>query len=79
MMSLGKIVLVSRQGGQREIVEDGVNGFIFDHDHPWTFSKQLNRILSLDKKEREIISANAVQKECRRIILKKFTPKKLKK
>jgi glycosyltransferase involved in cell wall biosynthesis len=72
MMSLGKIVLASRQGGQREIVEDGINGFIFDHDQPETFSKQLNRILDLDRKERDIISGNAVQK-----VLSLYNPQKI--
>jgi len=72
MMALGKIVLVSRQGGHREVVDDGINGFIFDHDHPETFAKQLNRILNLDKKERDLISVNAMQK-----VLSLYSPKKI--
>jgi len=72
MMALGKIVLASRQGGQREIVDDGINGFIFDHDRPETFSKQLKRILALDKKEREIISGNALQK-----VVSLYNPRKI--
>lgn len=62
MMSLGRIVLVSRQGGQSEVVEDGVDGFIFDHNEPVTFATQLERILKLDKTERSRIAANAVLK-----------------
>ena len=72
MMALGKIILVSRQGGHREIVDDGINGFIFDHDQPETFGKQLKRILHLDRKERDVISANAMQK-----VRSLYNPKKI--
>jgi glycosyltransferase involved in cell wall biosynthesis len=72
MMALGKIVLVSRQGGQREIVDEGINGFIFDHNLPKTFFKQLNRILNLDPKERDMIARNAVQK-----IISSYGPDKI--
>jgi glycosyltransferase involved in cell wall biosynthesis len=62
MMALGKIVLVSKQGGQSECVEDGKNGFVFDHDVPETFYRQLEHILSLNKEDSAIISDNAIQK-----------------
>jgi glycosyltransferase involved in cell wall biosynthesis len=62
MMGLGNIVLVSKQGGQSEIVQDGVNGFVFDHEQPETFAKQLKRILALTKEERSSISKNAITK-----------------
>ena len=42
MMALGRIVLVSKQGGQSEIVENGIDGFIFDHENPETFFNQLD-------------------------------------
>jgi glycosyltransferase involved in cell wall biosynthesis len=47
-MGLGKTVLVSRQGGQAELIEEGVNGFLFDHHVPGSFVEQLGRILALD-------------------------------
>ena len=33
-MAMGKIVLTSVQGGQAEMIENGVNGFLFDHEVP---------------------------------------------
>lgn len=62
MMALGKVLLVSKQGGQYEVIEDGKDGFIFDHDQPATFAAQLQRILHLSKAEREKISQNAIAK-----------------
>lgn len=47
-MSLGKTVLASVQGGQAEMIKDGTNGFVFDHEQPETFSQKLLHILSLD-------------------------------
>jgi len=62
MMALGKIVLVSQQGGHAEIVEDGTDGFIFDHERPDTFAKKLHAILALSEADRNRISTNARQK-----------------
>lgn len=62
MMALGKVLLVSKQGGQVEVIEDGVDGFVFDHEQPQTFEEQLLKILQLDKTEREKIKGNAIQK-----------------
>jgi glycosyltransferase involved in cell wall biosynthesis len=62
MMTLGRIVLVSKQGGQSEIVENGVDGFVFDHEKPLTFFNQLETILALDDKQKETISERAIQK-----------------
>jgi glycosyltransferase involved in cell wall biosynthesis len=47
-MSAGKVVLTSVQGGQKEITEDGVDGFLFDHEKPETFAEKLKHILSLN-------------------------------
>jgi len=46
-MSLGKIVLASIQGGQQEMIDKGINGFLFDHTKPGDFEQQLSFILSL--------------------------------
>ncbi|NCU06229.1 MAG: glycosyltransferase, partial [Chitinophagaceae bacterium] len=62
MMGMGKLVLVSEQGGHREIVRDGIDGFIFDHNQKESFSKKLNQILQLDKADLQIISDNAVKR-----------------
>lgn len=50
-MSLGKIVLASVQGGQREMLENGVSGFLFDHHEPASFGRQLKNILSLTEEQ----------------------------
>jgi glycosyltransferase involved in cell wall biosynthesis len=62
MMALGKIVLASKQGGQSEVIENGIDGFIFDHEEPGTFFNQLNTILKLGEKDRKDISQRAIKK-----------------
>jgi len=58
-MSLGKVVLASIQGGQREMIEDDVNGFLFDHREPSSFGKQLKKIISSPEDRIRQIGANA--------------------
>lgn len=58
-MSLGKVVLVSKQGGQNEMIEEGVSGFSFDHDIPATFAEQLKKIVLLDDETIQQIGLNA--------------------
>ena len=60
-MSLGKVVLASRQGGQREMIEDGVSGFLFDHNEPGSFKQQLLKILALSDEEMQRIGIRACQ------------------
>jgi glycosyltransferase involved in cell wall biosynthesis len=60
-MSLGKVVLVSRQGGQREMVEQGVSGFIFDHDKTGSFRRELEAILALSDQDILEIGSRARQ------------------
>ncbi|MEW6108505.1 MAG: glycosyltransferase [Nitrospirota bacterium] len=62
MMSLGLVVLVSKQGGQAEIITDGTDGFIFDHEQPDSFVTQLNRILKLTDAQRAAIGTNAIKR-----------------
>lgn len=62
MMALGRIVLVSKQGGQSEVIENGIDGFVFDHKKPETFFEQLDTILHLEDKQRETISLMAMRK-----------------
>ncbi|HET9429930.1 MAG TPA: glycosyltransferase, partial [Chitinophagaceae bacterium] len=61
-MALGKIVLASKQGGQAEVIEDGQDGFIFDHDEPLSFSQQLTRILGMKVAEKVEVEKRAIQK-----------------
>ncbi len=62
MMALGRIVLVSKQGGQSEVIENGIDGFVFDHEDPGTFFCQLDTILKLSEEQRESISIQAIKK-----------------
>lgn len=67
VMGQGKIVLASNQGGQSEIIENKVDGFLFDHHEPASFKNQLKNILSLPDKYLQEISQKAlikVQNEC---------------
>lgn len=50
-MHLGKIVLASVQGGQREMIEDGENGFLFDHQQAGSFKARLLFILELNDEQ----------------------------
>ena len=58
-MGLGKIVLASVQGGQREMLEEGVSGFLFDHEQPGSFASQLTKILDLTNEEMQQVGAAA--------------------
>lgn len=60
MMRLGKIVIVSKQGGQAEIIIDEENGFIFDYTIPESFETTLKKVLSLLPEKRLTISQNAI-------------------
>lgn len=58
-MSMGKVVLASKQGGQQEMIIDGESGFLFDHHEPSTFETQLKKILGLQKEVLIAIGTNA--------------------
>lgn len=46
-MALGKVVLASVQGGQREMIDHGISGFLFDHNIEGDFEEKLKLIISL--------------------------------
>lgn len=48
-------------GGQSEIIEDGINGFLFDINYPSSFHEKLDIILSLSKKEISNIQKDAIR------------------
>ena len=58
-LSRGHLVLTSVQGGQTEIVQHGVNGFLFDHNTPNDLENKIKEIesLSIDKINQIRISA----------------------
>ena len=47
-MGLGKLVLASRQGGQSEIIDHGVDGLLFDHSISGDFEEKLQIALQFD-------------------------------
>ncbi|GAB2533637.1 glycosyltransferase [Rufibacter soli] len=59
-MAWGKVVLASKQGGQNEIIEDGVTGFLFDHGTSGEFEKKLLQILGLSAQEIRQIGGRAI-------------------
>lgn len=73
---MGHIVLVSKQGGQSEIIEDGVDGFIFDHEEEGSFLRQLKKVENLPEDDRAVISARARKRFGNFIILRGYMNKK---
>ncbi|HXC04083.1 MAG TPA: glycosyltransferase [Bacteroidia bacterium] len=61
-MSSGKVVLVSKQGGQAEVIDPGKDGFVFDHQVQGDFRKALETIRSLPADQIHAIGRNAIQK-----------------
>ncbi|HEY6900189.1 MAG TPA: glycosyltransferase, partial [Puia sp.] len=61
-MSLGKIVLASVQGGQREMIDSGISGYLFDHELPGDFERQLEQVLSLTEEQVMAIGTAAREK-----------------
>lgn len=59
-MWLSKPVIVSKQGGQSEMVEeDGINGFIFDHEIKDSLESKIIEVLNTDDNKLENIAKNA--------------------
>lgn len=62
-MSLGMPMLVSKQGGQAEqVLENGVNGFIFDWDDPDDCVNKIRALLALNKDELRQMGARAKER-----------------
>lgn len=61
-MALGKVVLASVQGGQREMIEHGVSGFLFDHTIEGDFEEKLQLVISLTDEKIAAIGNAAKEK-----------------
>jgi glycosyltransferase involved in cell wall biosynthesis len=55
----GKVVLASKQGGQAELIEHGVNGFLFDHTLKDDFQKKIKEIQEYPPEDIMKIQTNA--------------------
>lgn len=58
-MSLGKIVLASKNGGHIEVINHNENGFLFDHNIPDSFETNLKSILKIQNDQLKTIAKNA--------------------
>ncbi len=76
-MSLGKIVLASKQGGQCEMMQDGVSGFLFDHNVAGDFALKLHQILALTNDEVYSIGTNARKRIEETYAFQKILPQKI--
>ena len=66
-MAAGKVVLASAQGGQKEIIHDGHNGFLFDYTDPSSFEEKIHIAYRLRTEEINKIAAEAmstIKNEC---------------
>lgn len=62
-MWLGKPVLVSKSGGQAEMVQDsGKNGLIFDWDKEGDFEEKLEQLLTMSEDELQTMGNNAKER-----------------
>ena len=61
-MSVGGLVLGSRSGGMREIIEDGVDGFLIEPKDVNTLKVKIKEILEMDKEHLLVIRRNAKEK-----------------
>jgi len=60
-MSTGKVVLASAQGGQKEIIRDGYNGFLFDYSNPSSFEEKIQTVTALRDDEKSKIGSEAIR------------------
>ncbi|MES1219442.1 MAG: glycosyltransferase, partial [Bacteroidota bacterium] len=66
-MAVGSIVLAAKQGGQSEIIQDNVNGFLFDYTIPATLEEKLHTIYSLPDDKISQLKKEAIrtiEREC---------------
>jgi glycosyltransferase involved in cell wall biosynthesis len=61
-MALGKVVLASVQGGQREMIDHSINGFLFDHTIAGDFEEKLQAVLALSDEKIAAIGNAAKEK-----------------
>ncbi len=78
LMGRRKIVIVSKQGGQSEIISDNEDGFIFDYEKPLDFEQTLNKVLALTSEQRQLIMQKSEKKIADGYSYESIYPKKIK-
>lgn len=73
----GNIVLASKQGGQTEIIKDGENGFLFDHNEEDSLIKQAHVINNAPAEQIQRIRTNAIRSVEERHCYSNIYPQKL--
>lgn len=58
-MNQGRLVIASRQGGQSEVIESNINGFLYDTHNPIEFHAILDKLNYQDQEELTSIQLNA--------------------
>lgn len=58
-LTQGKVLLISNGGGQCEMVEDSISGFVYDHEDVNSFKEKIKQALQCTKEEYRQISLNA--------------------
>ena len=71
-MEIGKVVLCSRQAGAEMLMQNGVNGFLFEPDQPGDLAEKLKQIARLSPEDRERIGRVA-----RESVREKLQPERL--
>lgn len=61
-MAAGCPVIVSASGGHAEIVQDGVNGFVFSHEHTDGLEEKIRALLSLSEAQWQHMAKAAQQR-----------------
>ena len=77
VMSWGKVVLSSVQGGQSEIITNGENGFLFDHFKQDDFKNKLLHILKLNEEQIQTVGKKAITTICSQCSYSSVYPKKM--
>jgi glycogen synthase len=59
-MAIGKIVIASNVGGMKELIDNDINGFLFEADSINELERCIKKILNLSLSEKQTIISNAI-------------------
>jgi glycosyltransferase involved in cell wall biosynthesis len=76
-METGKVVLCSRQAGAEMLIENGVNGFLFEPNHPGELVEKLKQIACLSLEDRERIGRVARQSVREKLQLERLVQQRI--